>query len=83
MRTINWIAPTYHCGNCLMKIKRVLAEIDGVRLVSSDQGRQRLDPRRLTGIPKAGAAIQTGSRRAKIATRQTKLTYGQTNPCLY
>ncbi|HRV94717.1 MAG TPA: heavy-metal-associated domain-containing protein [Anaerolineae bacterium] len=42
MRTINWIAPTYHCGNCLIKIKRVLAEIDGVRLVSSDQGRQRL-----------------------------------------
>lgn len=42
MRTINWIAPTYHCSNCLIKIKRVLAEIDGVRLVSSDQGRQRL-----------------------------------------
>lgn len=42
MRTVNWLAPTYHCGDCLLKIKRVLAEIEGVRLVSSDPRRQRL-----------------------------------------
>ena len=42
MRTINWIVPTYHCGNCLLKIKRVLAEIDGVDLIGNDQGRQQV-----------------------------------------
>ena len=42
MRTINWIVPTYHCGNCLLKIKKVLSEIEGVRLVDNDQRRQRV-----------------------------------------
>ncbi len=42
MRTVNWSAPTYNCGDCLFKIKRVLAEIEGVRLIGSDQRRQRL-----------------------------------------
>lgn len=42
MRTVNWLAPTYHCGNCLLKIKRILAEIEGIRLIGNDQRRQRL-----------------------------------------
>jgi copper chaperone CopZ len=37
MRIVEWTIPAYHCPNCLRKIKAVLAEIDGVCLLRSDQ----------------------------------------------
>jgi copper chaperone CopZ len=42
MRIVEWTIPAYHCPNCLRKIKAVLAEIDGVRLLCSDQSQHRL-----------------------------------------
>jgi copper chaperone CopZ len=37
MRTVDWTIPAYHCSNCLLKIKHVLGEIEGVHLVRHNQ----------------------------------------------
>lgn len=37
MRRVEWTIPSYHCANCLRKMKEVLAEIEGLRLVRHDE----------------------------------------------
>lgn len=39
MRTVEWMIPSYHCPNCLRKIKTTLAEIEGVAVLRADQSR--------------------------------------------
>jgi copper chaperone CopZ len=42
MRTVDWTIPAYHCSNCLLKIKNVLGEIEGIRLVRNDQSNHKI-----------------------------------------
>lgn len=42
MRTVEWMIPSYNCSNCLHKIKTVLAEIEGVAILRTDQSQHRL-----------------------------------------
>ncbi len=40
MRTVSWVVPAMHCGQCAARIRRTLADIDGLRLVQVDVGKQ-------------------------------------------
>jgi len=40
MRTVSWVVPDMHCGECAARIRRTLADIDGLRLVRVDVGHQ-------------------------------------------
>lgn len=42
-RTVNWVVPSLHCESCAARIRRTLAEIDGVRLVRIHVTRQIIE----------------------------------------
>jgi copper chaperone CopZ len=43
MRTVHWVVPNLHCDSCAARIRRTLAEIDGVRLVRVHVARQTIE----------------------------------------